>query len=421
MTIDIAIPEVGESIRSGVLVRWLASEGADVSLDQPLFELETDKITLSVTAEQAGRLHQLVEAGAEVQVGQVVARLEPARAEPPGVVEQVETRAPPSSVAPSAPLQDYPPGARFQALLQGVDPLTVLPTGRGGRPTKQDVLVAAARVASEASVETEPVPLPSPGPFLPPPPLAVAPAELPRLSPPPGTENPRQTRIPLSPLRHRLAERLVQSLQTTAQLTTFNEADCSRMMALRAQYKDAFQERHHANLGFMPFFVKAVVDALRLVPALASWIEGDAIVQNHNLDIGVAVSTPRGLVVPVLRDVDRLSFAALESAIADLSLRAREGRLTLADLNGGVFTVSNGGVFGSLFSTPILNPPQSGILGMHAIKKRAVVVEDQVVARPMMYLALSYDHRVIDGEQAVTFLKRIVQCIESPERLLLEV
>jgi len=222
-------------------------------------------------------------------------------------------------------------------------------------------------------------------------------------------------------MRQRIAERLVLSQQTTAQLTTFNEADLSRVLALRAQYKEAFQKEHHAPLGVMPFFVKAVVDALRAVPALASWIEGDELVWNNFFDIGVAVSTPRGLVVPVVRDADRLSFPELEKAIDDLALRARDGKLTLSDLAGGVFTVSNGGVFGSLFSTPILNPPQSGILGMHGIKKRPVVIDDKVEIRPMMYLALSYDHRVVDGEQAVTFLKRVVGAIEAPERLLLGV
>jgi 2-oxoglutarate dehydrogenase E2 component (dihydrolipoamide succinyltransferase) len=231
----------------------------------------------------------------------------------------------------------------------------------------------------------------------------------------------RQTRAPMSRLRIRLAERLVQVQRTAAMLTTFNEADLSRVIELRKIYKESFKERHDVGLGFMSFFVKAVVEALKTVPEVNAFIEGEEIITNHYYDIGVAVSTEKGLVVPVVRDADRLSMAAIETSIADLAERAHQRRLELSDLTGAVFTVSNGGIFGSLLSTPILNPPGSAILGMHAIQKRPVVVDDEIVIRPMMYLALSYDHRIIDGREAVTFLKRIVECIEDPERLLLEV
>jgi len=231
----------------------------------------------------------------------------------------------------------------------------------------------------------------------------------------------RQTRRPMSRLRQRLAERLVEVQQTAAILTTFNEADMSRVMALRAEYKDDFKKRHDIGLGFMSFFVKATVDALKTVPEVNAYIDGDEIVTNHYYDIGVAVSTDKGLVVPVIRTADRLSMAEIESGIADLAKRAQERRLELSDLSGAVFTISNGGVFGSLLSTPILNPPGSAILGMHTIQKRPIAVGDEIAIRPMMYLAVSYDHRLIDGREAVTFLKRIVECIENPERMLLEI
>jgi 2-oxoglutarate dehydrogenase E2 component (dihydrolipoamide succinyltransferase) len=231
----------------------------------------------------------------------------------------------------------------------------------------------------------------------------------------------RQTRTPMTPLRARIAERLILAKNSTAMLTTFNEADMTNVLALRARYRDTFKARYGIDLGFMSFFVKAVVDALVAVPEVNAQIQGSEIVQNHYYDIGVAVNSERGLVVPVVRDADRLSFAGVEMAIAELAKRVREKTITLAELSGGVFTVSNGGIYGNLLSTPILNPPQSAILGMHAIKKRPVVVDDQIVIRPMMYLAVSYDHRLIDGREAVTFLKRIVQVIENPERLMLEI
>jgi 2-oxoglutarate dehydrogenase E2 component (dihydrolipoamide succinyltransferase) len=293
-----------------------------------------------------------------------------------------------------------------------LDPATIEGTGKGGRLLKGDVL---AYIKAEP-VEQPDEPSPSPEPETPPPPEPERPSPKPVAMP-----DQRQTRAPMSRLRQRLAERLVEVQRTAAILTTFNEADMSRVMALRASYKEDFKNRHGVGLGFMSFFVKATVDALKTVPAVNAYIEGTDIVTNHYYDIGVAVSSEKGLVVPVVRDADRLSVAEVELSITDLANRAQSRQLELSDLSGAVFTISNGGVFGSLQSTPILNPPGSAILGMHAIKKRPVVVDDEIEIRPMMYLALSYDHRLIDGREAVTFLKRIVECIENPERMMLEI
>jgi 2-oxoglutarate dehydrogenase E2 component (dihydrolipoamide succinyltransferase) len=293
-----------------------------------------------------------------------------------------------------------------------LNPDAITGTGREGRITKEDVV---RHLESLKAVPAQPARVAPKAP----PPAVPSPAAGPTSTTPlPGE---RETRKPMSPLRQRIAERLLEAKQTTAMLTTFNEADMTNVFALRAKHKQAFKEKHDINLGFMSFFVKACVDALQAVPQLNARIEGNDIVENHYYDIGVAISSDKGLVVPVVRDADRLSFAGVEIAIADLAERVRAKKITLADLSGAVFTISNGGVFGSLLSTPILNPPQSGILGMHAIKKRPVVVEDEIVIRPMMYLAMSYDHRVVDGREAVTFLKRIVECIENPERMMLEV
>jgi 2-oxoglutarate dehydrogenase E2 component (dihydrolipoamide succinyltransferase) len=290
----------------------------------------------------------------------------------------------------------------------GLDAGTVQATGRDGRITKGDVLRHLERT-------DEPSPTPAPPPSTE---VAAAPTEPP--APVPITTE-RQTRQPMSPLRQRIAERLVDVQQQAAILTTFNEADMSAVMALRARYKEDFKKRHGVGLGFMSFFVKASIDALKAVPNVNGYIDGDEVVTNHYYDIGIAVSTDRGLVVPVIRDADRLTMAEIELAIADLAARAQQRKLELSELTGAVFTISNGGVFGSMMSTPILNPPGSAILGMHAIAKRAVVVDDEITIRPMMYLAVSYDHRVIDGRESVTFLKRIKECLEDPERLLLEV
>ena len=308
------------------------------------------------------------------------------------------------------PVRGLSPAVQRMVLEYHLDPTAIASSGRDGRLTKGDVLRHLESAPAAAPVETTSVAEPS----------APAAAEtVPEQPAPPVFE--RQTRQPLSPLRQRIAERLIEVQQQAAILTTFNEADLSRVIELRARWKETFKERHGVGLGLMSFFVKASIDALRAVPAVNASIDGDQLVTNHYYDIGIAVSTERGLVVPVLRNADHLTMAEIELAIADLAERAQQRRLELSELMGAVFTISNGGVFGSMMSTPILNPPGSAILGMHAIIKRPVVVDDQIVIRPMMYLALSYDHRVIDGRESVTFLKRIKDCLEDPNRMLLEV
>ncbi|MCG6950619.1 MAG: 2-oxoglutarate dehydrogenase complex dihydrolipoyllysine-residue succinyltransferase [Acidobacteria bacterium] len=414
MTAEVRIPEVGESITEGFLAEWLKPDGSMVEVEDPLLVLETDKITMNVNAEQAGRLKILAAEGATVEVGQVVATIDTD-------VEQTETAAPepaseadteavpaPTETAPEAGRISAPnhsglsPAVRRLVLEHGLEPSEIEGTGKDSRLLKGDVIRFLEERESDArQLPEKKVERPRP-----------QPVDLP---------DQRQTRRPMSRLRQRLAERLVEVQQTAAILTTFNEADMSRVMALRAEYKDDFKKRHDIGLGFMSFFVKATVDALKTVPEVNAYIDGDEIVTNHYYDIGVAVSTDKGLVVPVIRTADRLSMAEIESGIADLAKRAQERRLELSDLSGAVFTISNGGVFGSLLSTPILNPPGSAILGMHTIQKRPIAVGDEIAIRPMMYLAVSYDHRLIDGREAVTFLKRIVECIENPERMLLEI
>jgi 2-oxoglutarate dehydrogenase E2 component (dihydrolipoamide succinyltransferase) len=413
MAVEVKIPEVGESITEGFLAEWLQSDGAVVAVEDPLLVLETDKITMNVNAEHAGTLQILVAEGETVEVGQVVATIDEhaaaatATAEKSTPPEQPASKPDPAPVATaeSAPSHgNLSPAVQRLVLEHDLDPAAIQGTGKGGRILKGDVIrFLEARPTEEETGD----------------------------SPPPETERPlpkpvalpdqRQTRAPMSRLRQRLAERLVEVQQNAAILTTFNEADMSQVMALRSRYKEEFKKRHEIGLGFMSFFVKATVDALKAVPEVNAYIEGDEIVTNHYYDIGVAVSTDKGLVVPVVRDADRLTMAEIEVSIADLAQRAQERRLELSDLSGAVFTISNGGVFGSLLSTPILNPPGSAILGMHSIQKRPVAVGDEIVIRPMMYLALSYDHRLIDGREAVTFLKRIAECIEDPERMLLEI
>ncbi|MBM3842285.1 MAG: 2-oxoglutarate dehydrogenase complex dihydrolipoyllysine-residue succinyltransferase [Verrucomicrobia bacterium] len=389
-TVPVKIPPMGESITSGVLAKWHVAEGATVRRDQPLFELETDKITSEATAEAAGVIRLAVKAGDEVRIGQVVATIE--------VGATAAAPAPaPAAATPAAPAPaPVSPAVRRVAAETGLDPAKVSGTGKAGRVTKGDLLAAAA--ASPAA-PTPAAPVTS----------ATAPAA-------PAA---RQTRRKLSPLRARLAQRLVAAQHQAAMLTTFNEVDMSAVMALRARYQDEFVKRHGLKLGFMSFFTKAVVHALREVPAVNAQLDGETLVENHYYDVGVAVSTDRGLMVPVIRGCDQLGLAEVEKGIADAAKRAREGRITLADLEGGVFTITNGGVFGSMLSTPIINPPQSAILGLHAINERPVAVNGQVVIRPMMYLALSYDHRLIDGREAVTFLVKVKQAIEDPARVLI--
>jgi 2-oxoglutarate dehydrogenase E2 component (dihydrolipoamide succinyltransferase) len=412
--IEVKIPPLGESISSGILAKWHVADGDTVRKDQPLFELETDKITSEGTAEVAGRISLRVAPGTEVKIGQVVATLDTtvSAAAPAANAAAVATPATASAAAPKAPTAPLSPAARRVAEETGVDPASIPGSGKGGRVTKGDLLAAAAAASSQASVSA-PVsaPAPSATPAAAPavPPAAVATAA-------PGA---RQSRRRLSPLRKRIAERLVQAQHEAAMLTTFNEVDMSAVMALRARYQDEFVKRHGLKLGFMSFFTKAVVHALREVPAINAQFAGEEIVQNHYFDIGVAVSTEKGLMVPVIRNADQLGMAGIEQAIAEAAKKARDGKIALSDLEGGVFTITNGGIFGSMLSTPILNSPQSAILGLHAINERPVAVAGQVVIRPMMYLALSYDHRLVDGREAVTFLVKVKQAIEDPSRLLL--
>jgi 2-oxoglutarate dehydrogenase E2 component (dihydrolipoamide succinyltransferase) len=415
MPVEVKIPEVGESITEGVLVEWSASDGAVVAAEDPLLVLETDKITMNVNADVAGRLKILVAEGETVAVGQVVGTIDAdAASAVPAPSTKTTAESAPAPAAPQTPpeVAGLSPAVQRMVLEHGVDPAEIEGTGKDGRILKGDVI----RFVESRTGEPQAAPPPT-APALPP----AAPPK-PAATPAPAvTVGERQTRAPMSRLRQRLAERLVEVQHNAAILTTFNEVDMSAVMDLRAAYKDAFKKRHGIGLGFMSFFVKATVDALKTVPGVNAYIEGDEIVTNHYYDIGVAVSTDKGLVVPVVREADRLTMAGIETAIADLAQRAQERRLELSDLTGAVFTISNGGVFGSLLSTPILNPPGSAILGMHSIQKRPVAVNDEVVIRPMMYLAMSYDHRIIDGREAVTFLKRVKECIENPERMLLEI
>ena len=387
--LEVKIPPMGESIASGFLAKWHVKDGDIVKKDQPLFELETDKITSEGTAESAGKIAFKAAAGDEVKIGQVVATIDSGASSSP--VGSLPAGASAAATATAAKSTEASPAVRRLAAETNIDPSTVAGTGKAGRVTKGDMLTAPTPVAASAS---EPK------------------------SPAPGT---RQTRKKMTPLRAKIAQRLVSAQHEAAMLTTFNEVDMSAVIALRAKYRDDFVKKHGLKLGFMSFFVKAVVHALKEVPGVNAQIDGDAIVENHYYDIGVAVSTDKGLMVPVIKACDTLGMAAVEAKIADAAKRARESTITLADLEGGVFTITNGGTFGSLLSTPIINPPQAAILGMHAINDRPVAVNGQVVIRPMMYLALSYDHRLVDGKQAVTFLVKVKQAIEDPTRLVLGV
>ncbi len=432
--IEVKIPPMGESISSGVLAKWHVKDGDLVRKDQPLFELETDKITSEGTAEVAGKITLKAAVGDEVKIGQVVAAIDSDASGTP--VEPTTTSGGKSGTATSAIPNPYaPPGTQQAAEASGaaaaktapaspavrriaeesgVDPAKVTGTGKGGRVTKGDML--AAQNEAKAGVPAKAGATPAEAPAKP----ASAPAFVaPASGGAPAGE--RRTRRKMSPLRARIAQRLVSAQQEAAMLTTFNEVDMSAVMALRSKYQDDFVKKNGLKLGFMSFFTKAVVHALKEVPAVNAQIDGEYIVDNHYYDIGVAVSTEKGLMVPVIRNCDTLGMADVERAIGDAAKRAREGKITLQDLEGGVFTITNGGIFGSMLSTPILNPPQSAILGLHAINERPIALNGQVVIRPMMYVALSYDHRIIDGREAVTFLVKVKQAIEDPARLLVGV
>jgi 2-oxoglutarate dehydrogenase E2 component (dihydrolipoamide succinyltransferase) len=431
MATDVKVPAAGESISEVIIGSWLKAVGDSVAADEPIVEVETDKATLEVPSPVAGVLtEQLVATGDTVAVGAVVARIDEAKAaaRAPQAEEPSSPEAPaqpaarreqpqpervqqPAAAASQAPaaVAEKPAGQKAASVMpaaqrlldeHGLSADDVPATGPGGRLLKEDVLryleERERQAAQAAGVDA---------------PLTGAVLDGPR----------QEERVRMSPLRRTIAERLLAAQQTAALLTTFNEVDMSAVIALRQEHKEGFEKRYGVRLGFMSFFVKAVIDALKLIPQLNAEIDGDDIVYKNYYDIGVAVSAKKGLVVPVLRDADRMSFAEIEKAIADFGQRAQANKLAPEELQGGTFTISNGGVFGSLMSTPIVNPPQSGVLGMHAIQERPVALSGQVVIRPMMYVALTYDHRIVDGREAVTFLKRVKEAVESPARMLLEV
>ena len=401
MTTEIRVPTLGESVTEATVAKWLKNKGDAVRADEPIVELETDKVTVEVPAPGNGVLSEIVAApGATIAVGAILgligegsgAAAAPARAQAPA-----QPAKPPAAPAkPAAATPVLSPSARKLAEENKLAPASVPGTGRDGRVMKGDVLAAIEARASEPRA----VQITQSGPR----PQAV-----------------REERVTMSRLRKTIALRLKEAQHTAAMLTTFNEVDMSAVMHLRSAHKDTFEKRHGVRLGFMSFFVKACIVALKEIPSVNAEIEGDDIVYKNYYDIGVAVGTERGLVVPVVRDADQLTLAGIEKRINDFGLRARDNKLKLEELQGGTFTISNGGVYGSLMSTPILNAPQSGILGMHKIEQRPVAIDGKVEIRPMMYLALSYDHRLVDGKEAVTFLVRVKECLEAPERMILEV
>jgi 2-oxoglutarate dehydrogenase E2 component (dihydrolipoamide succinyltransferase) len=424
MAVEIKVPALGESVTEATVAKWLVKAGDAVTIDQPLCELETDKVTVEVNASVAGTIVDLAVAeGTTVQVGGVLCHIEagaagaaakpavaaaaPAAAPKPPAPAPSPAPAPAVAPTPVAAATPAPAGANIAAsgpatrkLVEetGVAASAIQPTGKDGRATKADVLAALSSIPSVSAPAAKP----------------AAPAG-------PRSRADREERVRMTRLRRTIANRLKEAQNTAAMLTTFNEVDMTAVMTLRERLKEDFEKKHGARLGFMSFFVKACIAALKELPSVNAEIEGDDLVYKNYYDIGVAVGTPQGLVVPVLRDADMLSFADVEKGIGELGKKARDGKLTIADLTGGTFTISNGGVYGSLMSTPILNPPQSAILGMHKIQQRPMAVGGEIKLRPMMYLAVSYDHRIIDGREAVLFLVRVKECIEDPERLLLGV
>ena len=435
MTVDVKVPVLAESVPDATLLEWRKQPGDRVGKDEILIELETDKVVLEVPAPEAGVLSEILKRTGDTVLSQeVLARIDPgagAPAGPLGLVPDPATAPAAPSVQPaaSAGRERLSPAVRRLVEEHGLDTSAISGTGRDGRITKADVLAhveASAKppeaASAPAAVAAESVPALGPAPVrAEPAPSAPASArgESASGTPVPGRRDER--REPMSRLRRRIAERLVEAQRTAAILTTFNEIDMQPVIALRARHKEGFERRHGVRLGFMSFFAKAAVQALARFPAVNARIDGGDIAYHDYCDIGVAVGSPRGLVVPILRNVEAMSFADVESRIAEFGAKARDGTLSIDDMSGGTFTISNGGVFGSLLSTPILNPPQSGILGMHKTEERPVVVNGEIVVRPMMYVALSYDHRIIDGREAVQFLVCVKETIEDPARLLLDV
>lgn len=410
MAVDIVIPALGESITEGTILRWLKNAGEAVELDEIVVEIETDKATMELAAPETGVLSEILKpAGEKVEIGEIIGRVTPgaAVARPASASAVTNAPAPAASAQPQATAAPLSPAVRRLVEEHAVNPTDVAATGRGGRITKGDMLEhVAAKATAPAATPLAVVPRPAA------PPPAVAPLV--------DGNVPRERSEPMSRIRRRIAERLKQVQNTAAILTTFNEIDMSAAMALRAKYNESFKERYGISLGFMSIFAKASVEALRAFPAINAEIRGEDIAYKNYYDLGIAVGTEQGLLVPVVRDVERKSFAQIEIELADLGQRARAGKIKVEELTGGTFTISNGGVYGSLMSTPILNPPQSGILGMHKIEKRPIVMgpNDEIVVRPMMYVALSYDHRIVDGREAVLFLRRIKDCLEDPARML---
>jgi 2-oxoglutarate dehydrogenase E2 component (dihydrolipoamide succinyltransferase) len=420
---EVKVPALGESVTEATIGEWLKQPGDAVRLDEPIASLETDKVAIEVPSPVAGIMGaHLVETGATVSVGTVIATIEDAQSagETTQVAERQERQpdiekppepapiaAPGATGAPQADDDDHTttlsPAVRRAVLEHGVDPSSIRGTGKDGRLTKEDVIAAA-------KARKDPVGEPA---------SVSAPAPAPEQATPDGAGGRREERVKMTRMRQTIARRLKGAQQEAALLTTFNDCDMTAVIEAREAYKDLFAKKHGIKLGFMSFFAKAACLALKDVPAVNAYLEGDEIVYHDYVDISVAVSAPNGLVVPVVRNADALSFAEIELAIADFGQRAKEGTLTMADMSGGTFTISNGGVFGSLMSTPIINPPQSAVLGLHRIEDRPVARNGQVVIRPMMYLALSYDHRIIDGREAVTALKIIKEAIEDPTRILI--
>jgi 2-oxoglutarate dehydrogenase E2 component (dihydrolipoamide succinyltransferase) len=428
MSNEIRVPNLGESITEATIAQWYKKSGETVTMDEPLCELETDKVSIEVPAQMSGVLAEiLVEEGATVEVGALLASITEAdgsapaapaatpEATPEASPEPAAKAAPveaPAAAAPVAPvsesdMQGLSPAVRRVVEEHGLSPSMITGTGKGGRLTKEDAMKAVAAGTAQASAA---------------PAAALAPAAKAASAPAtPRTAAGPEERVKMTRLRKTIAARLKESQNTAAQLTTFNEVDMGALMDLRKEYKDVFEKKYGVKLGFMSFFARACITALQEIPAVNAEISGDEIVYKNYVNMGVAVGTEKGLVVPVIRNVETMSLADIEQAVGEYGRKARDGQLAINDLQDGTFTISNGGVYGSLMSTPILNMPQSGILGMHKIQQRPVAIDGQVVVRPMMYLALSYDHRIVDGKEAVTFLVRVKESLETPERLLLDI
>ena len=414
MLVEVKVPQLSESVAEATLLEWHKKEGELVARDENLIDIETDKVVLELPAPADGVIVKILKGDrGTVASGEVIAQIDTEVGVSTIAAAAPAAAAKPTPAAPAKMPPPVMPAAQKLAIEKGIDPDKIQGSGRDGRVTKADVLEHVAKPASYAAVPPPPAPLPATKPALPQPRPPVSVDQV-------LAGRPEQ-RVPMSRLRQRVAERLVQSQSTAAILTTFNEVNMQSVMDMRRKYQERFEKEHGVRLGFMSFFVRAAVHALKRFPVVNASIDGTDIVYHGYFDIGVAVGSPRGLVVPVLRNCDQLSFAAIEKAIADFGRRAQDGKLGIEELTGGTFSISNGGVFGSMLSTPIINPPQSAILGVHLTKDRAVVESGQIVIRPMNYLALSYDHRIIDGREAVLFLVAIKEALEDPARLVLEI